>query len=450
MSVKRLFDRLLPVQVVALGFMAVILTGSMLLYLPIASKSGESIRYIDALFTSTSCVCVTGLVAVETGMTFTIFGQAVMMGLIQIGGLGFMSIATLFFMALRKRINLRERMAIAESFNANTLSGLVRLVKSAATVTFIIEGVGAALLMIRFIPAFGVADGIFKSMFHAVSAFCNAGFDNLGNGFMNLMPYVDDPLVSGTVMALIVLGGLGFAVIYEIVSHKKGQRFSLHTKAVVGMTAALLLTGTLLFAVMEWNNPATMGGLSAGGKILAASFQAVTPRTAGFNTVDQAGLYSGSKLLSMMLMFIGASPASTGGGIKTTTFLIILVITRSVVLGRKEANIGNRRVPQDMRRRVGTITTLMAGLILIGTLLICMVEPGLALDAVLYDTVSAMCTVGLSYGITRVLTVVPKLILIALMYCGRVGPLTLSVALANRRERPEDSVRYPEGRIMIG
>ncbi len=451
MSIRRYLANLLPIQKVVLGFATVILLGGILLTLPISAQAGKSVSFLNALFTSTSSVCVTGLVVVDTGSTFSTFGQVVIMLLIQTGGLGFMSIATLFFMAIRKRINLRERLVIAESLGADNMSGLVRLVKMAASVAFTIEGIGAVLLMFRFIPQFGIATGIFRSVFHAVSAFCNAGFDNLANDYANLMPYVSDPLVSGTIMGLIILGGMGFAVIHEMVTRKKHEKLSLHAKIVVGMTAALVIGGAILFTAMEWNNPATMGNLSAPNKVLAGAFQSVTPRTAGFNTIDQASMNSGSKFLSMILMFIGASPASTGGGIKTTTFFLIMAITYSIIRGHRDTNIGNRRLSQEARRKVFTIATLGLLLVFAATQIICMIQPQFAVDAVAYDAVSAFGTVGLSYGITRSLYAVPKIILMLLMFAGRVGPLTLSAALANRRRsEDEDSIRYPEGHVIIG
>jgi len=448
MKIGRWFSGLMPVQKVALGFMAVILIGGLLLTLPLAAQSGHSVGFLNALFTSTSAVCVTGLVVVDTGTTYSLFGQIVVLILIQTGGLGFMTIATLFFMAVRKRINLRERMIIAESLNADSLSGLVRLVKTAATVAFSFEAVGACLLMIRFIPQLGVASGIYASIFHAVSAFCNAGFDIMGN-YTSLTGYIRDPLINFTIMTLIIFGGMGFAVIHELIVRKRHQKLSLHAKIVVSMTAVLVVGGMLLFTFMEWSNPATIGNLSIGNKFMAGAFQSVTPRTAGFNTIDQASMYSGSKLLTMILMFIGASPASTGGGIKTTTFFCILVITLSIIRGCKEANIGHRRLSQDIIRRVGAITVLALGLVLVSTLLICMIQPEFSMDAVLFDTISAFGTVGLDYGITPKLLAIPKIIIIILMYCGRVGPLTLSFALARKGQR-DDCVRYPEGRIMVG
>ena len=448
MKLKRWFDNLVPVQKVALGFAAVILLGGILLTLPISSQSGKSVGFLNALFTSTSSVCVTGLVVVDTGTTFTIFGQTVIMLLIQTGGLGFMTVATLFFMAIRKQINLRERMIIAESLNADSLSGMVRLVKTAATVAFSFEFVGALILMTRFIPQFGWARGIFNGIFHAVSAFNNAGFDTIGN-YQNLMPYVKDPVVNFTIMGLIVFGGMGFAVIHELVTRKKKQKLSLHAKIVVCVTATLIIGGTLLFTLMEWNNPGTMANLNPAQKVMAGAFQSVTPRTAGFNTIDQASMNSGSKLLTMMLMFIGASPASTGGGIKTTTFFLILIITLSVIRGSKDINVGHKRLSQDVGRRVGAITVLALGLVIISTMVICMIQPQFSVDSVLFDCFSAFGTVGLSYGITPKMLAIPKILEILLMYCGRVGPLTVSIALA-RTKRHDDAVRYPEGRIMIG
>ena len=448
MKPKQWFAHLLPVQKVALGFVAVILTGMILLSLPVASQNGESIGFLNALFTSTSATCVTGLVVLDTGTTFSMFGQIVILFLIQTGGLGFMTMATLFFIAVKKRITLRERLVIAESMNTDSMAGLVRLMKTTAVLAFSIEGVGMLLMMIRFIPDFGLSRGIYVSIFMAISSFCNAGFDPMGN-FTSLTAYTSDPLINFTVMALIIIGGLGFAVVSELLQRKRCNRLSLHTKMVITMAATLVVVGTVLFTALEWNNPATIGNLSVGNKFMAGAFQSVTTRTAGFNTISQSSMMGGSKLLSMFLMFIGAAPASTGGGIKVTTFACVLIMTYCIVRGSKECNIGNRRLSRDVIRRAAAIVTLGISLVIVATLVISMLEPGFSMEAILYEVFSAFGTVGLSFGITPSLHPLAKLVIIVVMFCGRVGPLTVSIALARRYQR-EDYIRYPQGRIMVG
>ncbi len=446
--VQSFFKRLKPGQKVVLGFFLVIVTGTILLTLPIATVNRESIGVLDALFTATTSTCVTGLVVVDTGTTFSLFGLTVIMLLIQIGGLGFMAVATLFFLAMRKRITLRERMVIQESLNSDSMSGLVRLMIAAISITLIIEGIGAALVAIRFVPVYGWGRGIFNSIFLAVSMFCNAGIDPVGN-YQSLTGYVSDPLMNLTVIGLIVLGGLGFSVVREVVQKHKWRALSLHARTVIVMTSGLLLFGTLAFLVMEWNNPNTMQELPVGGKVLASAFQSTTPRTAGANTIDQASMTGGSKLLTMLLMFIGASPASTGGGIKVTSFACIVLATVAVVRGREDVNIGKWRLAREVIRRAAAIAVLGAALVMTATFIICMVEPHLTLESVLFEAFSAFGTVGLSFGITPSLHPISKLVLIVLMFCGRVGPLTLSMALS-RKKPGEDLIRYPERRLMVG
>lgn len=448
MRLKPFPKSLKPGQKVVLGFFLIIVTGTVLLTLPVATVNRESIGLLDAFFTATTSTCVTGLVAVDTGTTFSLFGLTVIMLLIQIGGLGFMAVATMFFLAIGKRITLRERMVIQESLNTDSMSGLVRLMIAAISITFIIEGIGAVLIAIRFVPVYGWGRGIFNSVFLAISMFCNAGIDPVGH-YQSLMGYVSDPLMNLTVMTLIILGGLGFSVIREVVQKRKWRALSLHARTVMAMTAGLLIFGMLSFLIMEWNNPDTIQQLPVGDKLLASAFQSTTPRTAGANTIDQASMSGGSKLLTMVLMFIGASPASTGGGIKVTSFACIILATIAVIRGRDDVNIAKRRIAREVIRRAAAIAVMGAMLIAVATFIICMVEPQLSLEAVLFEAFSAFGTVGLSFGITPTLHPISKLVIIVLMFCGRVGPLTLSVALS-RKKPGEDLIRYPEGRLMVG
>ena len=320
-----------PERVMALGFLALILLGGVLLSLPCAAQNGRSIGLGNGLFTATSAVCVTGLVAVDTGTTFSLFGQLTLLLLIQIGGLGFMAFATLTMVLLGRKIGLRDRMLLRESMNTSGLSGLVRLTRWYLTAALVIEGGGAVLLAIRFVPLLGWGKGVYFSIFHAVSAFCNAGFDLFGH-FSSLTAFQNEPLVLLTISALIVLGGTGFAVLGEVTRQRfQWRELSLHSRLVLGMTGVLLLMGMTFFCLTEWRNPATLGGISgAGNKLVNALMQSTTMRTAGFNSVDLASMRQSSKLMSIILMFIGASPASTGGGVKTTTVAVLALTVWSV------------------------------------------------------------------------------------------------------------------------
>ena len=442
-----------PERAMAAGFLALIVVGGLLLSLPISTVNRQSIGLFNGLFTATSAVCVTGLVVVDTGPTFSIFGQCVLMALIQTGGLGFMIFATLVMLALGRRVTLRNRMMIRESMNAATLSGLIRLTLWYGGLALGIEVIGAMLLSIRYVPMYGWGRGIYYGVFHAISAFCNAGFDLFGN-YASLTGFAQDPLVVLTIGALIILGGLGFSVLFEAV-HCVGARgkLSLHARLVLGMTALLLVAGTLFYLVLEWSNPATLGaeGMGVGGKIMNAFFQSVTMRTAGFNTVDLAGMREASKLMSVILMFIGASPASTGGGVKTTTVSLLLLLVLSVIRGQEEVNVMKRRLPADLMRRALVILVISLGIVLVGTMVLTVAENEQKdfLD-LLFEGMSAFATVGVSSASTPSLSPVSKATLIPMMYFGRVGPLTLALALAHKSGANQKRLRYPEEKIMIG
>ncbi|NLG83663.1 MAG: Trk family potassium uptake protein, partial [Firmicutes bacterium] len=325
-----------PPQILVLGFAATIFTGAVLLSLPIASNSGQSLRFLDALFTATSAVCVTGLVVVDTATQYNRFGQLVVLSLIQIGGLGFMTMSTLIAFLLGKRITLRERLVMQEALNQFSPAGLVRLTRNILLTTLIVEGAGATLLAARFAFDYPLGRSIYMGVFHAVSAFCNAGFDVMGRltgPFSSFTSYVGDPVVSLTICGLIVTGGIGFPVIQELYRYPRTRRLSLHAKLVLKITAALIIIGVTAIFLFEYSNPATMGRLSWGGKILGAIFQSITPRTAGFNTLDIGAMRLGTLFLLIMLMFIGASPSSTGGGIKTTTFGVLLATIIATIRG---------------------------------------------------------------------------------------------------------------------
>ena len=438
-------------SILALGFLAVILLGTVLLALPAASRSGKGIGLFDSLFTATSAVCVTGLVAVDTGTTFSVFGQIVLLVLIQVGGLGFMVFATMIMVALGRKISIRGRMLIRESMNGASLSDLGRLTWLYLLLALAIETVGTVLLSIRLVPLLGWKHGIWMALFHAVSAFCNAGFDLFGN-YASLTAFSGDPLVLLTVAVLIILGGLGFAVILETLRNRQGFRsLTLHTRIVLLTTLGLVLTGTVFYWLAERSNAETLAGFGEGEKILNAFFQSVTMRTAGFNSFDLSRFRDGSKLFSSVLMMIGASPASTGGGIKTTTFAALVLLMLSVVRGENEVNVARRRLSTDIARRALAVAVLFLTTLVTGTLIISFIENGrFPLADILFEASSAMGTVGVSAIGTPNLHPASRAVLLPMMFLGRVGPLTLAFAVAKRQGRIKTLSKHPEERIMIG
>lgn len=438
-----------PTQILVMGFASVILIGTILLNLPIASQDGRSIGFINALFTATSAVCVTGLVVVDTGTYWTTFGKTVILILIQVGALGFMTMATMFFILLGKRISLRERLVMQEALNQNSLAGIVRFTKYIILGTFIIEGLGAFFLSFRFIPEYGLSKGIAYSIFHAISAFGNAGFDLIGEG-RGLTPYVEDPIVNFTIWFLVIIGGIGFSVIVDIINQKRLRRLSLHTKMVLLITGTLLITGFLLFLILEWSNPKTLGELSIGGKFLAGFFQSMTTRTAGFNTIDLSQMTIASQFLTIVLMYIGGSPASTAGGIKTATLGVIVFTVISVIRGREDTELFNRRISRDIVNRAITVAIIGITLIIVVAMVLSITETGFTFMEILFETTSAFGTVGLSLGITSELTVFGRIVIIFMMFAGRVGPLTIAFALATRQRKHKGMIKYPEGKILVG
>lgn len=438
-------------SILALGFLAVILLGTVLLTLPAASRSGKSIGLFDSLFTATSAVCVTGLVAVDTGTTFSVFGQIVLLVLIQVGGLGFMVFATMIMVALGRKISIRGRMLIRESMNGASLSDLGRLTWLYLLLSIAIETVGTVFLSIRLVPLLGWKHGIWMALFHSVSVFCNAGFDLFGN-YASLTAFSGDPLVLLTVAVLIILGGLGFAVILETLRNRQGFRsLTLHTRIVLLTTLGLVLTGTVFYWLAERSNAETLAGFGEGEKILNAFFQSVTMRTAGFNSFDLSRFRDGSKLFSSVLMMIGASPASTGGGIKTTTFAALVLLMLSVVRGENEVNVARRRLSADIARRALAVAVLFLTTLVTGTLIISFIENGrFPLADILFEASSAMGTVGVSAIGTPNLHPASRAVLLPMMFLGRVGPLTLAFAVAKRQGRIKTLSKHPEERIMIG
>lgn len=435
-------------RIIALGFMAIILFGGFLLTLPIATKSGESTPFLDAIFTATTATCVTGLVVYDTYTHWSIFGQLVILSLIQIGGLGFMSIVTMASIFLGRRIGLSERKLLMQSASIMELGGSVALLKRVVFATIIFEAAGAILLATRFCPLFGLKTGLYFAVFHSVSAFCNAGIDILGGfgPFCSLMPFYNDPVIVLTIAALIIIGGLGF-IVWDDIYHKGYhiRSYRLHTKLVLVMTALLLIGGTILFFIFEYNH--TLSGMPFGEKLLSAFFMSTTPRTAGYSTVNLAEMSNSGSLLTMILMFIGGSPGSTAGGIKTTTFAAIIMATIASSRHLPAVNVFKRRIENSIVRQATSIFSIYLFAILAATLLICAISP-FDLREVLLEVISAAGTVGLSAGITPHLNVVSKITIILLMYGGRVGILSLALVLAEKHQiAPVDR---PTEKILLG
>lgn len=447
-SILKQPKRIKPVQVLAVGFASVIFIGALLLMLPISSAKGNWTNFIDCLFTSTSATCVTGLISVDTGTYWSYFGKTVIISLIQIGGLGFMSLATLIFLLLGKKITLKERLVMQEAMNSFSMQGLVKMSKYILLFTFSIEGIGALILSTQFIPRFGIKKGIYYSIFHSISAFCNAGFDLMGN-FTSLTNYSNNTVIILTISALIITGGLGFFVWNEIYSRKKLKKFSLHTKLVLWATLILIVGGAILMFLFEMNNSNTIANKGVKEKILSSIFASVSPRTAGFNSISTSDMSLSGRFLTTLLMFIGGSPGSTAGGIKTTTITLLIFTLLSVIKGREDTEIFNKRISKEVVYK-GIVILMISFLLIAGvTMALCITETGFTLEEILYEAVSGFGTVGLTLGITTKLSNLGKIIIAMTMYFGRVGPLTIVLALTNRNGN-KGGIKYPEGKILIG
>lgn len=445
---KKLRMKISVWQFLSLGYLIVILLGSVLLVLPFATKDGTSTNYLDALFTSASATCVTGLTPFDTGVHWSLFGQLVILFLIQTGGLGFMTFVSVVFLMLRRKMGLYERKAfMSAAGSGNKLSGVSRLIKRVFIGTAIFEFLGACLLCYPFCRDFG-GIGVYYALWHSVSSFCNAGFDLVGVGGASLSAYATDPLVCLTICALIILGGLGFLVWGDFLDSKANpKKLQLNTKIVLLMTGVLLVVSTLLFLGFEWDNP-SYADYNFGQKLLCSIFNAVSPRTAGFFTTDPATLSESGYLLTVMLMFIGGSSGSTAGGIKVGTFAVIIMGMISVFRGRKDINIGKKRIEHSLLSQALAIFTACLMIVMIAVLVICAAEPDLSFKEVLFECISALGTVGLTLGITPKLGIVSKLVIIILMYLGRVGILTFALALGEKRTAA--AIRKPVDTLMIG
>jgi trk system potassium uptake protein len=445
MNKRRVF--LDPPKVLVLGFAILILIGTCLLTLPIATVDGNGLSFLNALFTATSATCVTGLVVVDTGSTFTTFGQLVILSLIQIGGLGFMTFATFFFFLLGKKISLKDRLLLQESLNNLSIEGIVRLVKRVLIFTAAIEIVGAIILSLRFSYDMSIGRAIYYGFFHSISNFNNAGFDLMGE-FRSLTPYVSDPTVTLTVCALITIGGIGFIVMNEVYDYRDTRRLSVHTKVVLVTSLILTAGGAILIFLFEFGNDKTLQPLSPLGKVLGALFQSVTNRTAGSNTLNIPDLTHPTLFLTIFLMFVGASPGSTGGGIKTTTLATLLGTVWSQVKGKEDVVLFRRRIVIEIIFKALTVTVSGLFLVMIITMLLTISEVGKDFLMILFEATSAFATVGLSMGLTPELSPIGRMLIIFTMFAGRVGPLTVAFAIAMRRK--PDPYRHPKGRIMIG
>lgn len=431
---------------IALSFVGIILLGTLLLMLPVSSNLGEATSFTDSLFTATSATCVTGLITLNTPEHWSTFGQIVILIMIQIGGLGTMTIFSLFYLILRKKISLKQRLNIKESFGMETNTGLVKFVKNVIKYAFITEFIGAILLSFYFIPELGILKGFYFSIFHSISAFCNAGFDLTGDSLVGLKYNL---LVNLTVAILIIAGGIGFIVFFEIYEKKRFKFFSLHTKLVLIMTVILLLSGTLLFFLLEYTNVDTIKDSNLWQKFLISFFQSTSARTAGFNTIDLSKIHDSSAFLLIILMFIGASPASTGGGIKTTTFGLILFSTISMLRGDNQIKVFKKGIKQEAMYKAFVISFLGIAIVIMSAFIISIVESDSYkfLD-ILFECVSAFGTVGTSRGITSDLHILSKYVIIIVMMLGRIGSFSIANGILERKK--ESHIKYSYGRIFLG
>lgn len=432
----------------ALGFAIIILAGALLLMLPIASRERTWTPFLNTLFTATSATCVTGLIVADTYQHWSLFGQLIILALIQTGGLGFITIGAYINVLLKKKIGLRSRTAIHESISTIEIAGVVRLVMKIVKGTLLFEGVGAVLLAIRFVPKFGIVRGIYFGIFHSISAFCNAGFDLMGirEAYSSLTAYEGDVLINLTIMALILIGGAGFLVWDDFIRNKLHfKKYLLHTKIVLVASAVLVFGGAVLFFIFEKDG--LFADMTLKEQILASLFASVTPRTAGFNTTDLGAMSNASKLLTMLLMFVGGGSGSTAGGVKITTAVVMILMAWATIRRTPGVNIFGRRLEEDSVRRASAIVTCNTLLIMVASLLILALQP-LDFADLFLETVSAMSTVGLSTGITRQLVPLSKVILIILMYCGRLGSLTFALVFAQRSVVPP--VQQPAEKIVVG
>ena len=449
-AMKRRGRALSPTKIIAVTFLILILTGAFLLTLPVATRDGQGCDFLRALFTATSATCVTGLTPFDTYTQWSGFGQGVLLCLIEVGGLGFMSMATLFVFLLRKRIGLKQRMVMAQALSLNDMEGVVRLQRTVIFGSLSVEALGAAILAAYFTPRFGFGKALWLGVFHSVSAFCNAGFDVFGflEPGASLMTFQDDPLVLLTLGALVVIGGLGFLVWEELAERKPLGRMSVYTRLVLSTTGALLLAGWVLTCLLEWNNPDTLGNMPVWEKLLNGLFQSVTLRTAGFAAVDQGKLTEGGKAVSMIIMLIGGSSGSTAGGLKTVTFVVLVLFIWARLRGRSTVCAFRRTIPASQVLDAMTIAMAMLILAMFGAVFICATSP-VGFTNALFEAISALATVGLTADTTLRLSVPAQYLIILYMYFGRVGILTISLGFLTG-DRAAERFRYAQTSLLIG
>ena len=450
-----------PAQVLVGGFLLLIFLGTLFLSLPISTKSGEATPFLDALFTTTSAVCVTGLTVVNTAMHWNAFGKIVILFCIQIGGLGFMTLVSMLFVISGKKITLKNRLIMQEALNFDTTAGIVRFTMHIVKGTLLVEGIGAVLLGFVFIPEYGIFRGGTYSVFHSISAFCNAGFDLIGAS--SLTPYVGSGMINLVIMALIIVGGLGFSVwidTYKMIRSKLKapkhfkwkqaiSKLSVHTKLVWILSIGLLIIGFMMIFILEYGNPGTLGALTLKEKVYAAMFQSVSPRTAGFNTIPLGSMTDTSKLLTIVLMFIGGSPAGTAGGIKTVTLGVLVLCAISTIKGNEHTTIFKRRIPFQIITRA--LTIIMISVVVVFTVVgILSLSEHFTFMEILFETVSAFATVGTTLGITPLLSITGKITIIIVMFIGRLGPITMGMALMVRQGKNKGNIQYPEEKVMVG
>lgn len=437
-------------KLVALCFLGIILLGTGLLMLPVSSRSGEPCQFLPALFTATSATCVTGLTPFDTWTQWSGFGQGVLLCLIELGGLGFMSAATLVIFLFRRKVGLRQRMLIAQALSLNEMDGVVRLQRMVIFGSLGFEAAGALILTLWFWPQYGFVRALRWGVFHSISAFCNAGFDIFGSmkPGASLLLFQNDPVVLLTLGALVVLGGLGFLVWQDIAEKRSWKKLSVYSRLVLLATAMLIVSGWALICILEWNNPKTLGNLSVGSKLLGGLFQSITLRTAGFDAINQAGLTQGGKAVSMVLMLIGGSSGSTAGGLKTVTFLVVLLFIWARARGRSNVSAFCRTIPQEQALNAMTISLMMVLLSVLGGIFVCATSPVSFTDG-LFEAISALATVGLTAGATGLLSVPAKILIIIFMYFGRVGVLTISLGFLMGNQAVE-RFRYAETSLLIG
>lgn len=439
-----------PTKTIAVVFVLIILLGTVLLTLPVSSRSGVSCGFRPALFTATSATCVTGLVLYDTWTQWSGFGQVVIITLIEIGGLGFMSAASLVVFLLRKKVGLKQRMVMAQALSLTDMEGVVRLQKLVLLGSLSIQSVGALILMLHFLPEYGFTTALKWGVFHAISAFCNAGFDIFGciTPGASLIEFNSDPVVILTLGMLVVVGGLGFFVWQEMITERRWKKFSVYTKLVLLTTVSLLLLGWISFCILEWNNPATLGNMSIGDKLLNGLFQSITVRTAGFAAVDQGGLTDAGKAVSMVLMLIGGSSGSTAGGIKTVTMVVLVLFLATRARGRSTVCAFKRTIPDSQVLDAMTISSIVVGLAVFGAIFITATSPISFVDAA-YESVSALATVGLTAGATASLSIPAQFLIIIYMYFGRVGVLTISLGFLIG-DKAEERFQYARTNLLIG